>query len=132
MTPAGMRPRSLMPIPCSLAHARISALCPQFKAEAVQMVVSTGKTVAQVAKDLGIHDTTLGRASQRPAVTAPDGSRPQDVRSFAQPMPSPRVTANIPPSAPILRGLASIRRGRDRGHTAFSVAIFLGLNCARR
>jgi transposase len=33
---------------------------PQFKAEAVQMVVSTGKTVAQVARDLGIHDTTLG------------------------------------------------------------------------
>jgi transposase-like protein len=33
---------------------------PQFKAEAVQMVISTGKPVAGVARDLGIHDGTLG------------------------------------------------------------------------
>ena len=33
---------------------------PQFKAEAVQMVVSAGKPVAQVARDLGIHAGTLG------------------------------------------------------------------------
>src|SRR5690242_18769213 len=33
---------------------------PQFKAEAVQMVIETGKPVAQVARDLGIHDGTLG------------------------------------------------------------------------
>jgi transposase-like protein len=33
---------------------------PQFKAEAVQMVVETGKPIAQVARDLGIHDGTLG------------------------------------------------------------------------
>ena len=33
---------------------------PQFKAEAVQMVISTGKPIAQVARDLGIHDGTLG------------------------------------------------------------------------
>ena len=33
---------------------------PQFKAEAVQMVVETGKPIATVAGDLGIHDGTLG------------------------------------------------------------------------
>jgi transposase-like protein len=33
---------------------------PQFKAEAVQMVIETGKSVAEVARDLGIHDGTLG------------------------------------------------------------------------
>jgi transposase-like protein len=33
---------------------------PQFRAEAVQMVIETGKPVAQVARDLGIHDGTLG------------------------------------------------------------------------
>jgi transposase-like protein len=33
---------------------------PQFKAEAVQMVLETGKPIAEVARDLGIHDGTLG------------------------------------------------------------------------
>jgi transposase-like protein len=32
----------------------------QFKAEAVQMVIETGKPIASVAQDLGIHDGTLG------------------------------------------------------------------------
>lgn len=32
----------------------------QYKAEAVQMVVETGRAVAEVARDLGIHDGTLG------------------------------------------------------------------------
>jgi transposase-like protein len=32
----------------------------QFKAEAVQMVISTGKPIAQVARDLGIQDGTPG------------------------------------------------------------------------
>jgi hypothetical protein len=32
---------------------------PQFKAEAVQMVISTGKPIAEVARDLGIQDGTL-------------------------------------------------------------------------
>jgi transposase-like protein len=35
-------------------------LNPQFKAEAVQMVIETGKPIAEVARDLGIHDGTLG------------------------------------------------------------------------
>ena len=33
---------------------------PQFKAEAVQMVIESGRPIAQVARDLGIHDGTLG------------------------------------------------------------------------
>jgi transposase-like protein len=32
----------------------------QFKAEAVQMVIETDKPIAEVARDLGIHDGTLG------------------------------------------------------------------------
>jgi transposase-like protein len=33
---------------------------PQFRAEAVQLVIETGKPIAEVARDLGIHDGTLG------------------------------------------------------------------------
>jgi transposase len=33
---------------------------PQFKAGAVQMVLETGGPIAEVARDLGIHDGTLG------------------------------------------------------------------------
>jgi transposase-like protein len=33
---------------------------PQFRAEAVQMVIETGKPIAEVARNLGIHDGTLG------------------------------------------------------------------------
>jgi transposase len=32
---------------------------PQFKAEAVQMVLETGKPIAEVARDLGINEGTL-------------------------------------------------------------------------
>ncbi len=33
---------------------------PQFKAEAVPMVISTGRPITEVARDLGIYDGTLG------------------------------------------------------------------------
>jgi len=33
---------------------------PQFRAEAVQMVLETGKPIAQIARDLGINHGTLG------------------------------------------------------------------------
>jgi transposase-like protein len=33
---------------------------PQFKAEAVQLVLETGKPIAEIARDLGVHDGTLG------------------------------------------------------------------------
>ncbi|GAA1779903.1 hypothetical protein GCM10009681_57450 [Luedemannella helvata] len=32
----------------------------QFRAEAVQMVIESGRPIAEVARDLGIHDGTLG------------------------------------------------------------------------
>ena len=33
---------------------------PRFRAEAVPMVIETGEPIAEVARDLGIHDGTLG------------------------------------------------------------------------
>ena len=33
---------------------------PQFRAEAVQLVLQTGKPIAEIARDLGVHDGTLG------------------------------------------------------------------------
>jgi transposase len=33
---------------------------PQFKAEAVQMVIETGRPIAEVARDLGVNHGTLG------------------------------------------------------------------------
>ncbi|GAB3004507.1 transposase [Amycolatopsis acidiphila] len=33
---------------------------PQFKVEAAQMVIGTGKPIAEVARDLGVDDGTLG------------------------------------------------------------------------
>jgi hypothetical protein len=44
----------------------------QFKAEAVQMVIETGKPIASVARDLGIHDRTFARV----AFDRPDGPVP--------------------------------------------------------
>ena len=37
---------------------------PQFKAEAVQMVLETGKPIAEVARDLGINEGTLAGLPQ--------------------------------------------------------------------
>ena len=37
---------------------------PQFKAEAVPMVISIGKPVAEVARDLGIDDGTFGEVGE--------------------------------------------------------------------
>ena len=34
---------------------------PEFKDEAVKLVVNTGRTVAQVARELGVLEATLGR-----------------------------------------------------------------------
>jgi transposase len=47
---------------------------PQFRAEAVQMVIETGKPIAEVARDLGIHEGTLGNwvNSWRRANPAPE------------------------------------------------------------
>jgi transposase-like protein len=43
-----------------LSYARTSSeVSPQFEAEAVQMVIETGKPIAEVARDLDIHDGSL-------------------------------------------------------------------------
>jgi len=39
---------------------RPSKYSPEFREQAVELVRATGKTVAQVARDLSINDTTLG------------------------------------------------------------------------
>ena len=33
---------------------------PEFKAQAVELVIGSGKSVAEIARDLGIHEATLG------------------------------------------------------------------------
>lgn len=58
---------------------------PQFKAEAVQMVIETGKPIAEVARDLGIHDGTLGNW-----VNAWRGDHPEPEQSLT-PMERARV-----------------------------------------
>ena len=53
---------------------------PQFKAEAVQMVIETGKPIAEVARDLGVHDGTLGnwvKAWRRCATPSPTSRCPR-------------------------------------------------------
>lgn len=59
---------------------------PQFKAEAVQMVVETGKPIAEVVRDLGIHDGTLGNW-----VNAYRRANPEPEQSLT-PMERARVT----------------------------------------
>src|SRR3712207_9029390 len=41
-------------------HEQRRRFSPQFKAEAVQMVLETGKPIAEVAHDLGINEGTVG------------------------------------------------------------------------
>jgi transposase len=62
---------------------RPSKYSPEFREEAVELVRSTGKTIAQVARDLSINDTTLGnwvkadqseRGARRERPAAADGS----------------------------------------------------------
>ena len=55
---------------------------PQFKAEAVQMVIETGKPIAEVARDLGVVAQTLGNwvAAWRDANPVPELSPIERVR----------------------------------------------------
>ena len=54
---------------------------PQFKAEAVQMVLETGRPTAHVARDLGIHDGTLANwvNAWRREHPEPDSSSPVEI-----------------------------------------------------
>lgn len=42
----------------------------EFKRNAVELVHTTGKPIAQVAEELGIYDSTLGNGPSRTASTA--------------------------------------------------------------
>src|SRR4051812_1214717 len=57
---------------------------PQFKAEAVQMVFETGKPIAQVARDLGVNEGTLGNwvAKAREAREGTDGLSTGDIEEL--------------------------------------------------
>jgi transposase len=44
---------------------RPSKFSPEFREQAVELVRATGKTIAEVARDLSINDTTLGTGSRR-------------------------------------------------------------------
>ena len=49
---------------------------PEFKAEAVEMVEAAGGNIAQVAKELGVYDSTLGnwvRQARAESQRCPDG-----------------------------------------------------------
>ncbi len=50
---------------------------PQFKAEAaVQIVIETGKPIAEVARDLRVHDETLGNWVKRGGASTPSRTSP--------------------------------------------------------
>ena len=48
---------------------------PEFKDEAVKMVIETSRPIAKVAKELGINEGTLGNWSAYTAVSMPAKSR---------------------------------------------------------
>jgi transposase-like protein len=67
---------------------------PQFKAEAVQMVIETGKPTAEVARDLGIHDGTLGNWVNAWRREAPRRVRRLDLlRRWSHDMSEPALSA---------------------------------------
>ncbi len=58
---------------------------PEFKAEAVAMVEAAGGNIAQVAKELGIHDSSLGnwvRAAKEQAAGAPTPEERAEIREL--------------------------------------------------
>jgi transposase len=58
---------------------------PEFKAEAVALVEASGGNIAQVAKELGIYDSTLGnwvRQFREQAEGAPSGEERAEIRDL--------------------------------------------------
>ena len=58
---------------------------PEFKAEAVALVEASGGNIAQVAKELGIYDSTLGnwvRQFREQAAGAPSGEERAEIRDL--------------------------------------------------
>lgn len=57
--PPDIRPARARPGTTRRAARGAPAFSPQFRTEAVQTVIETGKPIAAVARDLGIHEGTL-------------------------------------------------------------------------
>ena len=57
---------------------------PEYRAEAVQLVVSSGKPVAEVARDLGIGESTLGNWVAKAREKREAADEPLDVSERAE------------------------------------------------
>jgi transposase-like protein len=69
---------------------------PDFKAEAVEMVEAAGGNIAQVAKELGIYDSTLGnwvRQAREQAAGAPTASNASSHAPTQAPNPDSKAPA---------------------------------------
>ncbi|MBC6458919.1 transposase [Actinomadura sp. HBU206391] len=75
-----------------LARSRKS-YSPEFREEAVKLVIETSRPIAQVAKELGIHEATLGNwvnvyrrehAGEEPALTVSERARLRELEREAR------------------------------------------------
>jgi transposase len=71
---------------------------PDFKAEAVELVEAAGGNVAQVAKELGIYDSTLGnwvRQAREQAAGAPSAEERAEIRELKRELERTRRERDI-------------------------------------
>jgi transposase len=71
---------------------------PEFKAEAVEMVAAAGGNIAQVAKELGIYDSTLGnwvRQAREEANGAPSAEERAEIRDLKRELDRTRRERDI-------------------------------------
>jgi transposase len=71
---------------------------PEFKAEAVEMVEAAGGTIAQVAKELGIYDSSLGnwvRQARAEAAGAPSAEERAEIRELRRELERTRRERDI-------------------------------------
>jgi len=71
---------------------------PEFKAEAVEMVEVSGGNIAQVAKELGIYDSTLGnwvRQAREQAAGAPSAEERAEIRELRRELERTRRERDI-------------------------------------
>jgi transposase len=71
---------------------------PEFKAEAVEMVEAAGGSIAQVAKELGIYDSTLGnwvRQAREQAAGAPSIEERAEIRDLKRELERTRRERDI-------------------------------------
>jgi transposase len=71
---------------------------PEFKAEAVELVEAAGGNIAQVAKELGIYDSTLGnwlRQDREQAAGAPSAEERAEIRELKRELERTRRERDI-------------------------------------